>query len=90
MVVYHVASQIHGIQFVLNIANLNGVAYAFPGLFCPDSATSGDTGSAAIHCVKKMANADIIVLYPKGRCTHVQELQMTTVQSPNVHVFAGS
>ncbi|CAG0879068.1 unnamed protein product [Darwinula stevensoni] len=51
-------------------------------------ATSGDTGSAAIHSVKKMANADIIVLYPKGRCTHVQELQMTTVQSPNVHVFA--
>ncbi|CAG0879070.1 unnamed protein product [Darwinula stevensoni] len=51
-------------------------------------ATSGDTGSAAIHCVRKMVNADIIVLYPKGRCTQVQELQMSTVQSPNVHVFA--
>ncbi|CAG0879069.1 unnamed protein product [Darwinula stevensoni] len=50
--------------------------------------TSGDTGSAAIHCVRKMVNADIIVLYSKGRCTQDQELQMSTVQSPNVHVFA--
>ncbi|XP_047300858.1 threonine synthase-like 2 isoform X14 [Homo sapiens] len=30
---------------------------------------------------------DIIVLLPKGHCTKIQELQMTTVLKQNVHVF---
>jgi threonine synthase len=30
---------------------------------------------------------DIIVLYPKGRTTLIQELQMVTVDAPNVHVI---
>lgn len=32
---------------------------------------------------------DIIVLLPQGHCTKIQELQMTTVLSENVHVFGG-
>lgn len=32
---------------------------------------------------------DIIVLLPKGLCSQMQELQMTTVIEENVHVFAG-
>ncbi|KAG2466909.1 THNS2 protein, partial [Polypterus senegalus] len=51
------------------------------------SGTSGDTGSAAIESVRGMNGVDIIVIYPKGRCTKVQELQMTTVTENNVHVF---
>ncbi|MGH0187742.1 UNVERIFIED_CONTAM: hypothetical protein FKN15_026274 [Acipenser sinensis] len=35
-----------------------------------------------------MEGVDIIVTFPKGRCTPVQELQMTTVKEDNVHVFA--
>lgn len=50
--------------------------------------TSGDTGSSAIAAVKGSEMMDIIVLLPKGRCTEIQELQMTTVQEKNVHVFA--
>ncbi|XP_068134673.1 threonine synthase-like 2 [Hyperolius riggenbachi] len=50
--------------------------------------TSGDTGSAAIESVRGIANIDIIVLLPHGRCTKVQERQMTTVIEDNVHVFA--
>lgn len=50
-------------------------------------ATSGDTGSAAIESVRKSKNIDIIVLFPKGYCTKVQELQMTTVLDNNVHVI---
>ncbi|XP_053315355.1 threonine synthase-like 2 [Spea bombifrons] len=50
--------------------------------------TSGDTGSAAIEAVRGIKNIDIIVLLPQGRCTKVQELQMTTVIEDNVHVFA--
>ncbi|CAO2605348.1 Threonine synthase-like 2, partial [Lemmus lemmus] len=49
--------------------------------------TSGDTGSAAIESVQGCKNMDIIVLLPKGRCTKIQELQMTTVLKENVHVF---
>ncbi|XP_051059026.1 threonine synthase-like 2 isoform X4 [Phodopus roborovskii] len=49
--------------------------------------TSGDTGSAAIESVQGLKNVDIIVLLPKGRCTKIQELQMTTVLKENVRVF---
>lgn len=51
-------------------------------------ATSGDTGSAAIESVRGIPNIDIIVLLPHGRCTEIQERQMTTVIEDNVHVFA--
>jgi threonine synthase len=51
-------------------------------------ATSGDTGSAAIDGVKNCAHADIVILYPHGRTSDVQRRQMTTVNSPNVHVVA--
>ncbi|KAB1256820.1 Threonine synthase-like 2 [Camelus dromedarius] len=51
--------------------------------------TSGDTGSAAIESVHGAKNVDIIVLLPKGHCTRIQELQMTTVLRENVHVFGG-
>ncbi|XP_075704926.1 threonine synthase-like 2 isoform X3 [Rhinoderma darwinii] len=50
--------------------------------------TSGDTGSAAIESVRGIPNIDIIVLLPHGRCTEIQERQMTTVIEDNVHVFA--
>ena len=52
-------------------------------------ATSGDTGSAAIQAVRGLENIDIVVLLPHGRCTEIQELQMTTCIDDNVHVFAG-
>ena len=51
-------------------------------------ATSGDTGSAAIDGVKSCAHADIVILFPNGRTSEVQRRQMTTVNSPNVHVVA--
>jgi len=51
-------------------------------------ATSGDTGSAAIECIKGRACADIFMLHPHGRVSDVQRKQMTTVVSPNVHNLA--
>ena len=50
--------------------------------------TSGDTGSAAIHSVVNSKNINIVVMYPRGRVSRVQELQMTTVLSPNVRVLS--
>lgn len=51
-------------------------------------ATSGDTGSAAIECLRGRACAEIFMLHPRGRVSEVQRRQMTTVLSPNVHNLA--
>lgn len=51
-------------------------------------ATSGDTGSAAIHAVAGGTRAEIFMLHPAGRVSDVQRRQMTTVRAPNVHNLA--
>ncbi len=51
-------------------------------------ATSGDTGSAAIAAVAGRANMTIFVMFPDGRTSPLQELQMTAVQDANVHCLA--
>lgn len=51
-------------------------------------ATSGDTGSAAIYGVRGRGHINIFIMYPKGRVSPLQELQMTTVTDPNVHCIA--
>lgn len=51
-------------------------------------ATSGDTGSAAIECIKGRDCAEIFMLHPRGRVSDVQRKQMTTVLSSNVHNLA--
>jgi threonine synthase len=51
-------------------------------------ATSGDTGSAAIEACRDRDAIDIFILFPKGRVSPVQQRQMTTVTSTNVHCIA--
>jgi threonine synthase len=48
-------------------------------------ATSGDTGSAAIHGLRGKKNVNCFIMYPKGKVTEVQERQMTTIPDTNVH-----
>ncbi|XP_067950928.1 threonine synthase-like 2 isoform X2 [Watersipora subatra] len=50
-------------------------------------ATSGDTGSSALHAMSSIERVDIIVLLPKDRISQVQERQMTSVVSDNCHVI---
>lgn len=52
------------------------------------AATSGDTGSAAVHGVKGRERIRIFVLYPDGRVSPSQELQMITVPDANVFTLA--
>ncbi|MEI8242047.1 MAG: threonine synthase [bacterium] len=52
------------------------------------AATSGDTGSAAIHGVRGRDRMRIFVLHPHGRVSPVQERQMTSVLDANVHNLA--
>lgn len=51
-------------------------------------ATSGDTGSAAIAGVRGKKNINIFILFPYGRVSSVQEMQMTTVTDNNVFNIA--
>ena len=47
-------------------------------------ATSGDTGSAAIHGVRGKDGISIFMLHPKGKVSPIQEKQMTTVLDENI------
>jgi threonine synthase len=51
-------------------------------------ATSGDTGSAAIHGVRGKKGITIFILHPYGKTSPVQALQMITVTDANVHNIA--
>jgi threonine synthase len=51
-------------------------------------ATSGDTGSAAIHGVRGRERIRIFIMHPHNRVSPVQEWQMTSVLDPNVFNIA--
>jgi len=51
-------------------------------------ATSGDTGSAAIHGVRGKPNINIFIMHPAGRTSPLQEKQMTSVLDGNVFNLA--
>ena len=49
------------------------------------TATSGDTGSAAMQGFAGVEDTEIIVFYPATGTSKIQRLQMTTPSEPNVH-----
>jgi threonine synthase len=51
-------------------------------------ATSGDTGGAAVDAFAGLENVDLIVLFPHGRISEVQQRMMTTTGAANVHALA--
>ncbi|HEX7561216.1 MAG TPA: threonine synthase [Candidatus Humimicrobiaceae bacterium] len=52
------------------------------------TATSGDTGKAALESFSGVAGTKVIVFYPKGKVSPIQERQMTTQESKNTFVCA--
>lgn len=52
------------------------------------TATSGDTGKAALEGFKDVEGTEICVFYPDGGVSAVQQLQMITSQGRNVHCTA--
>ena len=52
------------------------------------TATSGDTGKAAMAGFADVPGTEIIIFYPKDGVSKVQELQMTTQTGANTHVVA--
>lgn len=51
-------------------------------------ATSGDTGSAAIAGVQGREGVRAFILFPEGRVSPLQELQMTTIPDQNVQCLS--
>lgn len=52
------------------------------------TATSGDTGKAAMAGFADVEGTQIIVFYPKDGVSRIQELQMVTQKGENTHVVA--
>ncbi len=55
---------------------------------CILTATSGDTGKAALEGFKDLPGTEIIVFYPTGGVSEAQKLQMVTTGGDNTHVIA--
>lgn len=55
---------------------------------CILTATSGDTGKAALEGFADVPGTEIIVFYPNKGVSQVQERQMITQEGKNTHVFA--
>ena len=51
-------------------------------------ATSGDTGSAAIHAFKTNQDINVFILHPHGKVSKMQQKQMTTVDGKNIFNLA--
>lgn len=51
------------------------------------TATSGDTGAAVAHAFHGIENINVVILYPKGKISQLQEKLFTTVGG-NIHTVA--
>lgn len=56
--------------------------------FCILTATSGDTGKAALEGFRDRPGTSVIVFYPTDGVSEMQKLQMKTQVGANCHVFA--
>lgn len=51
------------------------------------TATSGDTGAAVAHAFHGIENINVVILYPKGKISQLQEKLFTTI-GDNIHTVA--
>lgn len=91
----HVVELFHGPTLAFKDVALQFLGRLFDHILARDdqrlnvlAATSGDTGSAAIHGLRGRQRMAVFVMHPRGRIAPLQELQMTTVLDDNVHNLA--
>jgi len=89
----HVLELFHGPTFAFKDVALQFLGNMFEELLSTRpgrkitvvGATSGDTGSSAIHGLRGKKNVECFIMYPEGRTSRTQELQMISVTDPNIH-----
>lgn len=69
-------------DMLCNMANLHNKRYLIL------SATSGDTGPSTLQAIKDKNNIYSVCIYPHNATSDIQRLQMTTINSSNIKVFA--
>jgi threonine synthase len=74
------------LQILPGLLNASNTAGAGKTLIL--TATSGDTGKAALEGFADVDGIEIAVFYPEDGVSETQKLQMTTQEGENVHVFA--
>ena len=92
----HVLELFHGPTFAFKDVALQYLGNLFEELLSTRpgktltvvGATSGDTGSSAIHGLRGKKGVECFIMYPEGRTSRTQELQMISVVDPNIHNIA--
>ncbi len=76
----------YALQFLGNLFTYSLKKY--PRKLTVLGATSGDTGSAAIHAFKSNKNINVFILHPHNKVSPMQQKQMTTVEEKNIFNIA--
>ncbi len=73
---------------ILPVLMAEAAAQAGRGKVLVLTATSGDTGSAAMAGFAGVKGVEVVVFFPHTGTSRIQRLQMTTPSAPNVHAIA--
>ena len=92
----HVLELFHGPTFAFKDVALQYLGNTFEHLLkkTPGAsitvvgATSGDTGSSAIYGLRGKKGIECFIMFPDGRTSMTQRLQMISVTDPNIHNIA--
>ena len=76
----------YALQFLGNLFTYSLKKY--PRKLTVLGATSGDTGSAAIHAFKSNKDINVFILHPHNKVSPMQQKQMTTVEEKNIFNIA--
>ncbi|MCL1866240.1 MAG: threonine synthase [Oscillospiraceae bacterium] len=77
------------LQILPELMNVSGrVSGSNPAKTLILTATSGDTGKAALEGFKDVPGVEIAVFYPENGVSETQKLQMSSQEGENVHVYA--
>ncbi len=76
----------YALQFLGNL--FSSILKKSPRKLTVLGATSGDTGSAAIHAFKSKKDINVFILHPHNKVSLLQQKQMTTVESKNIFNIA--
>lgn len=83
-----VAREDSGVASAVDAEGTAGVAATAGKSIMIVTATSGDTGKAALEGFKDVSGMGITVFYPEGKVSDIQRLQMVTQKGSNVAVCA--